>query len=93
MTPSIAAIVVLAAARPSRERAPRLLVLDGLSRAVEGAHPLVRSVMLSHIDVSRASPDSSHGLLSGRHEPQLPHRFPILGASSAEHAGGCRAAA
>lgn len=87
MTDSITALVVLAAARPSRERAPGVLVSGRLSSVVGNGLLVVRALSLSRIDVRRASSDPSHDLSSGRHEPQLPHR------SSAKHAGGCRAAA
>jgi hypothetical protein len=87
MTASITALVVLAVARPSRERALGVLVSGALSSVIGKGLLVVRALSLSRIDARRASTDPSHDLSSGRHEPQLPHR------SSAEHAGGCRAAA
>ena len=87
MTAPTTALVVLAAARPSQERAPGVRVSGRLSTVIGSALLAICSLAFPRIDVRRASSDPSHDLSSGRHEPQLPHR------SSAEHAGGCRAAA
>lgn len=88
MTPSLTALVVLAAVRPSRERARGVLVPVGLS-TVE------RHLSASHSPSgSRGSKcaDYRHSLVMLPTESVTRRNFPI-GAPSADHAGGCRAAA
>jgi len=85
-------LVVLAAARPSREWALGVSVPGGPFKLLESPSRLTSKGFISGTHALRVSTPPSERLSSGPHDPQLPHRFPIRGALP-DHAGGCRAAA